>query len=130
MKVQKATIFAVGLIFAVALMLVIPSVSSQPDGNWTRWEYLSVQYSQLDLMGNGERAEFVMPDREPYVSEFSQLSGGDCGEFDTECLVANFRGRAYYLGLLGQDGWELINLDNNSTEFTYEIEMIFKRPVE
>ncbi len=39
-----------------------------------------------------------------------------------------FRGRAYYLNLWGNDGWELISVNDKSTEYMYMIEMIFKRP--
>lgn len=124
---------------ATLLPTTIPATPMPPTpAAPTQWEYLSVSYSQFQTdMGNlsSPRYEIIAVDTEPYATQFADMmfEGCDMGSsgfpVDTDCMVDNFQGRQYYLNLLGQDGWELIQVDNQSTEFTYQVEMLFKRPI-
>lgn len=120
----------------------ISTVTSMPIVS-TSWEYLSVDYSQHQILetlfeSNAEVYRYeIINAPEPYRSTFLGILTADCTLtqdiiFDTEaqkCVGRNFIGRENILSALGQDGWELIQIDNQSTEYTYQIDMLFKRPV-
>lgn len=111
---------------------------SIPTSFATRWEYLTVNYSQSTNFAenpSNDRYELVSADQEPYMSQFLAILYEGCDGIDdtfTEemnCVSGNFKGREYFLDLLGQDGWELIQIDNQSSQYTYQIDMLFKRPI-
>ena len=98
----------------------------------TRWEYLTVNYSQITYFI--DPYELVTADQEPYESQFLAILYEGCDGLDNfsseqrNCLSGNFKGREYFLNLIGQDGWELIQIDNQSSQYTYKIDILFKRP--
>jgi len=103
----------------------------------TRWEYLTVIYAQSTNLAdnpNNDLYELVTADQEPYASQFSAILYEGCDGLDNfiyeeiNCLSGNFKGREYFLNLIGQDGWELIQIDNYISQYTYKIDILFKRP--
>lgn len=117
----------------------VPSMSTAiPVVTPTQWEYLTINYSQYTNYAENPinpRFEIVTVDQEPYASLFSAILYAGCnnvaGDFAAEsnCASGNFKGREYFLNVLGQDGWELIQVDNQSSEFEYQVDMLFKRPI-
>lgn len=125
-------------VFFIAVLLVIalavgvsallrgqPSVSA---ASHQQWEYLTVHYSQLTLDYEAENPiELVYSNDQLYdITLFGELICPDAFAFDQSCDDL-FRGQAYYLNLWGNDGWELININDKSDQYTYSVEMIFKR---
>lgn len=114
-----------------------------PTASITQWEYLSVDYAQhqiLDALYNSDADVYryeIVSAPEPYGSRFTALLTDGCsitGDilFDTEaqnCIGRNYIGRENVLSVLGVDGWELIAFDNHSTEYSYQVDMLFKRPI-
>jgi hypothetical protein len=114
-----------------------------PQSATTQWEYLSVDYGQHTILGtqydiNAEVSRYELVDvADPYGSMFLDLLTKGCTItkdilFDTEaqtCIGKNFIGREFVLSVLGKDGWELVAFDNHSTEYSYQVDMLFKRPL-
>lgn len=125
------------LILCVASVLlatyVVFAKPASQEFTGTKWEYLTLDYSQLGSFDPGidgtKRYEIVLADKVPYKDTFIQASYGDCKSDDDACKIALFKGREYYLDLLGADGWEMIAFNNLSSQYTYQVEMIFKRPI-
>jgi len=96
------------------------------------WEYLTVNYSQADSYvkeGNG-RYEWVSSN--DFMYDLALFGDYICNPFsDTDSFEecdAKFQGQAFYLNLWGEDGWELVSVNDKSTSYIYSVEMIFKRP--
>lgn len=142
MITRKALLISVvsALLVTVAVVSFASTALAQAS-TVTRWEYMSMSYSQYLVIGTGfafgvdeQRYELITAP-EPYGTEFNELLLSGCeftgNDFDVEselCMAGNFIGLEYALNVVGYDGWELISLVNNSTEFSYSVEMIFKRP--
>lgn len=108
-----------------------------------QWEYLSVDYVQNQIIGalyDNEAEAYryeVINAPEPYGSTFLAMLTEGCSitrdiTFDSDaqtCIGLNYVGREYVLSVLGVDGWELVAFDNHSTEYSYEVDMLFKRPM-
>jgi len=107
LKIKNTTQFFLFSLIITIILFVVSTAKSQSTVSGTQWEYLTFQYMQIQGVG-----ELVTVDTEPYMTEFG--SGGS-------------NGRKYYLDILGNDGWELIDLDNTSSS-TYSVDMVFKRP--
>jgi hypothetical protein len=74
--------------------------------------------------------ETITVDREPYSSDFTASSVGDCDVSDYECRAGLVKGIGFYLSILGADGWELVAVVTSADTFTAGggKELIFKRP--
>jgi hypothetical protein len=95
------------------------------ESNQQRWEYAIMQYSQFsDFSGNENPLEFAIIDRVEYLEAFSN----GCEVLDDECNMENFQGLNYYVNILGSDGWEMVSVNNTSTNH-YSVEIFFKRPI-
>ena len=136
---------AVGILFLVFGILSLVTSSRAQSMQVTQWEYVSVDYAQHRIISaiyssdaEVTRYEMVLADAEPYRSMFIGFVTDGCNiegdivfdEEAQECIGRNFKGRAFFMNLLGVDGWELIQIDNNSTEYSYQLDMIFKRPMQ
>lgn len=114
------------VIFDTALL------ASAQDNPEQLWEYLTVQYSQVDLDPYDEfRSELVQSNDPAYdarlISEY--LCNDPFGfESPIEECYEKFKGQAFFLNLWGNDGWELISATSTSSNIQYTIEMVFKRP--
>jgi hypothetical protein len=132
------------IIFVVAIFSIASTATAQTIAA-IQWEYLSVDYSQNQIIGTQfdvtaevTRFETISTSMEPYTTNFASTITDGCTIKDAtslfldtdvqKCVGKNFKGRDYFLQELGNDGWELINLDNQSTEYTYHLDLIFKRP--
>lgn len=111
----------------VVLLVVISSfhfTSASPMGQdylGPIWEYLILSYTQYDTDFDGNLVELVIPSR----PEYTHLAMPSCLEED--CLEDIFQGLDYYLDVFGLDGWELVTLIDKSTQYSYRVELIFKR---
>ena len=138
------SVLLVLLIVVVGVGIMLPYVAPPrgatptPSGPTSQWEYLTVNYTQSTNYAenpNNDRYELVTADQEPYASQFITILYEGCdgiaGDFSAEmnCVSGNFKGREYFLNLLGQDGWELVQVDNQSSQYTYQVELLLKRPV-
>jgi hypothetical protein len=101
------------------------------------WEYQILQYVQLsplgaDLTGDGETPmEFVTVDRSDYATQFAMNCGGNIFDAtDAKCIQDHFKGLSYYIGVLGADGWELLDINDKSDSTSYSVELFFKRPLQ
>jgi len=89
----------------------------------TAWEYMMVQYSQVrSFDGDDNPLEFVIFDLLEYTLEFDN----GCDVTDSVCRSQNFQGLSYYMNEVGDDGWELISINNTSSS-SYSVELFFKR---
>lgn len=124
----------------VPTAMTLSTSTPVPNGSITQWEYLSVDYAQFETFdGEVPRYEIVNAP-EPYGSRFAVLLFEGCSitdslssYFDIEvrkCIGRNFIGREYVLSVLGADGWEMVAFDNQSSEYSYRVEMVFKRPID
>ncbi len=114
-----------------------------PQNTTMQWEYLDVDYGQYSILStlyssNAEITRYELVDvADPYGSLFFDLLTKGCtitGDlaFNTPaqtCIGKNFIGRSFVLSVLGKDGWELVSFDNHSTEYDYQVDMVFKRPL-
>lgn len=93
----------------------------QPQG----WEYALLQYSQIPSYQENENPfELALIDRPEYVDAFDN----GCSASNIACIQRNFKGMSYYIEILGRDGWEMISINNTSSN-SYSVEIFFKRPV-
>lgn len=120
-----------GFVLSMALLLVAvllgPTLTARSE-NPVRWEYLTLQYSQSESFDSpSSKYEMPVADVEPYSSMFLEPFVACTSTFDFSCMAKASKGRAHYLTVLGADGWELITIINQSTQYTYQVEMIFKR---
>ena len=119
----------------IALPYILPIQRSDSNSSNTKWQYLTLNYSQGNSFDNDYPLyELISADVEPYASQFPAILNEGCsgsGEFSgqTLCIARNFKGREFFLTSLGSDGWELIQMDNQSSQYSYSVEMLFKRPV-
>lgn len=103
----------------------IVGITNQVQG----WEYLTVQYSQLDLFLDEGLIEVVQSNDPLYDQQlFSELICKDILSEENKQCAENFRGMAYYLNLWGQEGWELLSVVDKSDQYTFSVEIILKRP--
>ena len=96
-----------------------------------QWEYLTVHYSQYTDYSEGAEDPIEVVFSNDLVYDVALYGDLICqaGIFDADgSCIGLFRGQAYYLNLWGNDGWELVNINDKSTQYTYSVEMIFKRP--
>jgi hypothetical protein len=132
MRSKKLQLLGIFIIVLTAINIGIVLVAGQTEYSGQQWEYLTVDFSQSDIDYDFEQEEFVFADREPYSTMFAELVVGDCdpdgGTEFYNCLEQNRLGRAFYLEILGSDGWELIQVVNSSDQYSYKVELIFKRP--
>jgi hypothetical protein len=152
-RIKISTLFVLFTLISAALASIfitvlhpLSSVEAQQSDNFTRWEYITVDYSQNQIIGtmydidaDVSMYELIFVDAEPYASLFSAALTEGCTisdetyiMFDEEvqkCIGGNFIGREFVMNALGADGWELIQIDNNSTEYSYKVDMVFKRQI-
>jgi|GEM_PF-6741409 len=119
----------------------IPTATSSaaPQSTTMQWEYLDVDYGQYTFYdSNDGTSRYELVDvADPYGSLFLDLLTKGCAitgdtffsEEDKTCIGKNFIGREFVLSVLGKDGWELVAFDNHSTEYAYQVDMLFKRPL-
>jgi hypothetical protein len=138
----------IGIFAAITIFSVFsrPVISEAQDSNIIQWEYLTISYSQnriVDSMGNFDadinRYELILTDDEYYANLFWTVLTEGCNVsdvnsilFDSEaqnCIGGNFLGREAVLDTLGMDRWELVDVDNTSSEYAYQLDLTFKRPL-
>jgi hypothetical protein len=114
-----------------------------PQSATAQWEYLGVDYGQYSILGteydfDAEVTRYELVDvADPYGSMFLDLLTKGCTITDSivfdipaqTCIGKNFIGREFVLSVLGKDGWELVAFDNHSSESAYQVDMVFKRPL-
>lgn len=139
MKHNRTTlsVLATVLLILVGILGISVVVAQQNSETvFVQWEYLSVSYQQHEVIASmSDRYEMLFVDDPTYSNTFDAIIAGSCDisnnlAFDVEaqaCLSKNFQGQRFFLNLLGQDGWELISVNNVSTEYSYNLEWIFKR---
>jgi hypothetical protein len=95
---------------------------SQTSETVVQWEYLSMYYGQVPDANDNKPVEFVSTDH----AEYDNLFSNGCELVDFKCQKENFKGMRNYLEILGKDGWEMIAINNTSTQ-SYSVELFFKR---
>jgi hypothetical protein len=130
----------VGIIGTFAAIMIVsifsrPVVSEAQDSNVIQWEYLTISYAQLELYDpDSELTRYeIISSGDTYYSElFASILYEGCDprddNFDT-CVAENFLGQEAVLDMLGIDRWELVEIDNISTQFSYQLDLTFKRPL-
>lgn len=132
-------LISVLLMVVGALGISVIVAQQSPTTALTKWEYLTVNYEQYGVGYLFDKdystREMLYVDDPVYSNTFDAIIIGSCDisktlAFDAEaqaCTSKNFQGQRFFLNLLGQDGWELISVNNVSTEHSYSLEWIFKR---
>jgi hypothetical protein len=104
-----------------------------------QWEYISLNYWQRNSYDSDAPLYDVVAFNRTYEGRLTQILSKDCSidilyvDDDVyqgyRCAAKNYKGREYFFNVLGQDGWELITLDNTSDQTTYSVDALFKRPI-
>jgi len=105
--------------------------SASSAGSRQQWEYLAVQYNQHTTMDTSEPFEYVSssdPEYDRRIFGNVMCTSFGFNSADLRDCISKFRGLAYYLNLWGNDGWELVNANDKSSEYAFSLELIFKRP--
>jgi hypothetical protein len=135
--VIRSLIGIIGIFTVITLFSVFSRsvVSEAQDTNTVQWEYLTISYVQLELYDPDSeltRYELINSGDEYYAGLFAGILYEGCDgndeKFDT-CVAENFLGREAVLDTLGMDRWELVDIDNTSSEYAYQLDLTFKRPL-
>ncbi len=104
-----------------------------------QWEYINLDYSQHKTYDADVPLYEVLIIDEPYESALYRILGKGCSVYSypdilfnpetQKCAGKNFKGREYFFNVLGQDGWELISIENTSDQYNYSVDAVFKRPI-
>lgn len=144
---KTITLIIIVMVLTSALTVGILAVFGQAEYSGQQWEYLTVRYGERFDAPSGPLVELVWADPPNATIDDVAITPVDCGEWPhdflegeteeefevrfqefQECNKQNVHGRAFYLELLGNEGWELIQLTNFDTLSGQADEMIFKRP--
>lgn len=104
------------------LQAIVENTGSDP----IQWEYLILTYNQYAYPILNKISEVISTNVPEYTSLFDDGCDLTSSTYD-ECKKRNFKGLSYYVETLGLDSWELVGINNVSTD-QYSVELFFKRP--
>lgn len=126
---EMVELVLIAIIIAATMALIIFGVMKQPTASAsgvTRWEYMTVQYSELDGDMDSNIEPIIMPSHPDFFYLFLICDGKWLDNID--CYEENGIGQGDMLTLVGDAGWELVFFDNTSTQYMYRATFFFKRP--
>jgi hypothetical protein len=149
-SVQTILLSALVLMMALIMMLLIYDIFVKPDNTIdftpvvnainqnaavSDWEYLTLSYTQFDVDDDDNREVIFYTDYgDVYdVSLFGERAcnmGVNITDDDIACLEDNFIGLTEVMNILGEQSWEFISLEENSDQYSYSVDIMFKRPIE
>jgi hypothetical protein len=133
---KSLTVLLTCVLIIIGVLIILISTPKQTNAqNPLQWEYLIAHYYQgndSSLPSNDNNIyEMVTTGYGDYDDLLAEGWQGSCtlsrDSADIACLHNNFKGREFYINFFGDDGWELFQVDNLSTQYSYSLDLFFKR---
>jgi len=107
-----------------------------PQPQQVKWAYLTLQYAQTSILMGDVTVSVTLSDSALQHTLFSALnqcwkitkgSSFNLSDEAKQCFELNNKDLNQVLSPLGVDGWDLVSLINQSTQYQYQVEVVLKK---